>query len=77
MPELLFYHQPTVLNKEVHKAIRFSPVKDFRFTNKVNSVPLLVIEFFESSRDLCSGQLIPDTTLSFSSARAGANPSLN
>ena len=25
----------------------------------------------------CSGQLIPDTTLSFSSARAGANPSLN
>ena len=27
--------------------------------------------------ELCSGQLIPDTTLSFSSARAGANPSLN
>jgi hypothetical protein len=26
---------------------------------------------------ICSGQLIPDTTLSFSSARAGANPSLN
>ena len=26
---------------------------------------------------LCSGQLIPDTTLSFSSARAGANPPLN
>ncbi|MGF6287995.1 hypothetical protein [Pseudomonas silensiensis] len=25
----------------------------------------------------CSGQLIPDTTLSFSSACAGANPSLN
>jgi hypothetical protein len=25
----------------------------------------------------CSGQLIPDTTLSFSSARAGANTSLN
>ncbi|PKA69081.1 hypothetical protein ATI02_1900 [Pseudomonas baetica] len=25
----------------------------------------------------CSGQLIPDTTLSFSSARAGANPPLN
>ncbi|NMX76894.1 hypothetical protein HBO23_28430 [Pseudomonas sp. WS 5532] len=27
--------------------------------------------------EICSGQLIPDTTLSFSSARAGANPSLN
>ncbi|MDQ0654957.1 HJR/Mrr/RecB family endonuclease [Pseudomonas cedrina] len=26
---------------------------------------------------ICSGQLIPDTTLSFSSARAGGNPSLN
>ena len=26
---------------------------------------------------LCSGQLIPDTTLSFSSARAGASPPLN
>lgn len=26
---------------------------------------------------LCSGQLTLDTTLSFSSARAGANPSLN
>jgi hypothetical protein len=25
----------------------------------------------------CSGQLIPDTVLSFSSATAGANPSLN
>ena len=25
----------------------------------------------------CGGQLTPDTTLSFSSARAGANPSLN
>jgi DNA-binding XRE family transcriptional regulator len=25
----------------------------------------------------CSGQLIPDTTLSFSSARAGASPALN
>ncbi|MFY0730835.1 response regulator transcription factor [Pseudomonas sp. NFX15] len=28
-------------------------------------------------KPICSGQLIPDTTLSFSSARAGANPPLN
>ena len=27
--------------------------------------------------DVCSGQLIPDTVLSFSSAFAGARPSLN
>ncbi|MCD5997580.1 hypothetical protein KDX38_29075 [Pseudomonas sp. CDFA 602] len=29
------------------------------------------------SINICSGQLIPDTTLSFSSARAGASPPLN
>ncbi|MDP2244390.1 SapC family protein [Pseudomonas sp.] len=52
MPELLFYQRPTVLNKDTHKAMRFSPVKDFGFTSNVNSVPLLAIEFFESSRDL-------------------------
>lgn len=52
MSELLFYQRPTVLNKEAHKALRFSPVTDFGFTNNVNSVPLLAIEFFESSRDL-------------------------
>jgi hypothetical protein len=49
---LTFYERPTVLNKEIHKSFRFLPVKDFGFTRKVNSVPLLAIEFFESSRDL-------------------------
>lgn len=34
-------------------------------------------ELSSSTLQNCSGQLIPDTTLSFSSARAGANPSLN
>jgi len=52
MPELLFYQRPTVLNKDAHKSIRFSPVKDFGFTRNVNSVPLLALEFFEASRDL-------------------------
>ena len=31
----------------------------------------------ESQASLCSGQLIPDTVLSFSSALAGASPLLN
>jgi integrase len=31
----------------------------------------------ERMHSICSGQLIPDTTLSFSSARAGASPPLN
>ena len=52
MSELLFYQRPTVLNKDIHKSLRFSPVTDFGFTSNVNSVPLLAIEFFESSRDL-------------------------
>ena len=30
-----------------------------------------------ASSELCSGQLIPDTVLSFSSALAGASPLLN
>ncbi|QKZ05820.1 DUF2513 domain-containing protein [Pseudomonas eucalypticola] len=36
-------------------------------------------EFLDTVRDgeVCSGQLIPDTALSFSSATAGAKPSLN
>lgn len=32
---------------------------------------------FGAQLTTCSGQLIPDTELSFSSATAGANPSLN
>jgi hypothetical protein len=32
------------------------------------------ISYFQTE---CSGQLIPDTRLSFSSVTAGANPSLN
>lgn len=48
----MFYQRPTVLNKDAHRHLRFSAVNDFGFTRKVNSVPLLAIEFFESSRDL-------------------------
>lgn len=39
-------------------------------TRIINQVHGFLLEF-------CSGQLIPDTTLSFSSARAGASPPLN
>lgn len=52
MAELLFYREPTVLNTEVHRKLRFQPVNDFRFSAHVNSVPLLGVEFFEASRDL-------------------------
>ena len=71
MPELLFYQKPVVLHRESHKNLRFEAVTDFGFSSQVNSVPLLGIEFFESSRDLPvlfskdeSGAYFPITLLS-------------
>jgi len=52
MSELLFYKEPVALNREQHKGMKFSPLKDYGFTSDVNSVPLTAIEFFEASRDL-------------------------
>ncbi|WP_062268090.1 SapC family protein [Endozoicomonas arenosclerae] len=52
MAELLFYSEPTLLNREVHKTLRFSASPDYSFTKEVNSVPLAGIEFFEASRDM-------------------------
>ena len=37
----------------------------------------LTVYLVSIQRVMCSGQLIPDTVLSFSSVFAGANPSLN
>lgn len=51
MSTLLFYKETVALNREQHKDIRFSPLTDYRFTKKCNSVPLTGIEFFEASRD--------------------------
>ncbi|MCW3588757.1 hypothetical protein K6Y74_36035, partial [Burkholderia cenocepacia] len=36
-----------------------------------------LLQAFSAFGRVCSGQLIPDTALSFSSATAGASPSLN
>jgi len=52
MSELLFYRQPVALNRERHRNLKFSPSGNFQFSNKVNSVPLTGIEFFEASRDI-------------------------
>jgi hypothetical protein len=52
MSELLFYKEPVALNRDKHHQVKFTPVKDYSFTSKVNSVPLTAIEFFEASRDL-------------------------
>ena len=47
------------------------PRKDIDFEN------YRIEDFLQGLRVTCSGQLIPDTILSFSSASAGASPSLN
>ena len=52
MAELLFYDKPALLNREIHKTLRFKVSSDYHFTEKVNSVPLTGVEFFEASRDM-------------------------
>ena len=52
MAELLFYREPTLLDRAGHAALRYTPSADFGFTRDVNSVPLLAVEFFEASRTL-------------------------
>lgn len=52
MAELLFYREPTLLDRAGHAALRYTPSPDFGFSRDVNSVPLLAVEFFEASRSL-------------------------
>ncbi len=49
------------------------------YINEFNVAPSTDEErdIVKPEEDFCSGQLIPDTVLSFSSVFAGANPSLN
>lgn len=52
MAELLFYREPTLLDRAGHAALRYAVGGDFGFCRHVNSVPLLGAEFFEASRSL-------------------------
>ncbi|PJE78156.1 hypothetical protein CI610_02916 [invertebrate metagenome] len=52
MATLLFYKKPALLNRELHKTLRFKASSDYSFTEHINSVPLTGIEFFEASRDM-------------------------
>ncbi|MCJ8314778.1 MAG: SapC family protein [Saccharospirillaceae bacterium] len=52
MSSLIFYSEPTALNRETHKDLTFTPSTDYSFTKNINSVPLTGIEFFEASRDI-------------------------
>lgn len=46
------YQQPAVLSRQKHKNLRFTPQKDFSYTQKINSVPINVVEFNPASREL-------------------------
>ena len=52
MTALLFYGEPVFLDREQHKNLKYKASSDFSYTEKVNSVPLTGIEFFEVSRDM-------------------------
>lgn len=52
MTSQALYQQPVLLNRQKHKNVRFTPQKDLRFTQAINSVPVNGIEFFAASREL-------------------------
>lgn len=49
--QLLFYNEVVPISAERHKAWHVRPNKDYSFTNKVNSVPLMAVEFLNASVD--------------------------
>jgi hypothetical protein len=51
MSDMLFYERVVALNNTAHVALRVSPVTDFRFAAKTNSVPLLAGEFADAARE--------------------------
>lgn len=51
MSEMLFYQRVVALNDGAHADLRVSPVTDFRYAAKTNSVPLLGAEFADAARE--------------------------
>jgi hypothetical protein len=49
--QLLFYNEVVPISAERHKTWHVRPNKDYSFTTKVNSVPLMAVEFLNASID--------------------------
>lgn len=49
--QLLFYNEVVPISAERHKNWHIRPNKDYSFTNQVNSVPLMAVEFLNASAD--------------------------
>ena len=52
MAEVLFYERPVPLNRTQHKNLRIKSLPNFKFAQKVHSVPLTGVEFPAAARDL-------------------------
>ena len=51
MAALMFYQEPTALDKKKHIDLKLNRTSDYSFASGVNSVPLGGVEFFHASRD--------------------------
>ena len=49
--QLLFYNQVVPISAERHANWHVRPLQDYSFTKKVNSVPLMAVEFLNASTD--------------------------
>ncbi|MFH1217389.1 MAG: SapC family protein [Pseudomonadota bacterium] len=51
MTQMMFYDKIVRLDITKHKNTRFTPVADFSFASKTNSIPIAGVEFIESSKE--------------------------
>lgn len=51
MAELLFYETIVPVDKDKHRHLRISEIRDHAFAAKTNSVPLAAVEFFEAAKE--------------------------
>jgi hypothetical protein len=51
MSEMLFYERVVALSDQVHADLKVRPATSFAYAARINSVPLLVNEFFECARE--------------------------
>ena len=51
MSEMMFYERVVALNDQTHAKLKVRPASSFGYAAKINSVPLLVGEFFECARE--------------------------
>ena len=52
MTDLIFYQHVVSLDKEEHGKLKLDQIRNLDFARKTNSVPLVMGEFVDASRDL-------------------------